>query len=37
VPEAIQRRQLVHFLAADPAYGAGVAAALGLSLEVAAA
>jgi len=30
VPEVIQRRQLVHFTKADPAYGAGVARALGL-------
>jgi catalase len=29
VPEAIVQRQLKHFLAADPAYGAGVAKALG--------
>lgn len=31
VPEDIQRRQIRHFGLADPAYGAGVAAALGLS------
>lgn len=31
VPEAIQRRQIAHFAKADPAYGAGVAAALGLA------
>jgi catalase len=30
VPEAIQLRQLVHFLKADPAYGGGVARRLGL-------
>lgn len=30
VPEEIVRRQLAHFTKADPAYGAGVAAALGL-------
>jgi catalase len=29
VPEAIVRRQLAHFAKADPAYGAGVAKALG--------
>ena len=32
VPEAIQRRQIAHFSKADPAYGAGVAKALGLTL-----
>ena len=32
VPEAIIRRQLAHFAKADPAYAAGVAARLGLSL-----
>lgn len=32
VPEAIVRRQCVHFAKADPAYAAGVAQALGLSL-----
>lgn len=31
VPEHIQRRQIAHFSKADPAYGAGVAEALGLS------
>ena len=31
VPENIVRRQLAHFSQADPAYGAGVAKALGLS------
>ena len=30
VPEAILRRQITHFTLADPAYGAGVAARLGL-------
>jgi catalase len=30
VPEFIQRRQIGHFAKADPAYGAGVAARLGL-------
>jgi len=30
VPAAIQQRQLVHFYKADPAYGKGVAAALGV-------
>jgi catalase len=33
VPEDIQRRQLAHFAKADPAYGAGVAARLGLEVE----
>ncbi len=33
VPEAIVRRQLAHFAKADPAYGAGVANALGLAPE----
>jgi len=33
VPEAIVQRQLKHFLAADPAYGAGVAKALGVSVK----
>jgi len=33
VPEEIVRRQLVHFAKADPAYGAGVAKALGLADE----
>ncbi|MEN6541358.1 catalase [Parvibaculum sp.] len=32
VPEEIQRRQIGHFSKADPAYGAGVAARLGLKL-----
>jgi catalase len=32
VPAAIQRRQIAHFTKADPAYGAGVAARLGLDL-----
>jgi catalase len=32
VPETIVRRQLDHFVRIDPAYGAGVAAALGLAL-----
>ncbi len=32
VPEEIIRRQLAHFTKADPRYGAGVAAALGLKL-----
>jgi catalase len=32
VPEEIQRRQVAHFLRADPAYGAGVAERLGLDL-----
>jgi len=32
VPEAIQRRQIAHFTKADPAYGAGVAQALGLAI-----
>ncbi len=32
VPEPIIRRQLAHFSKADPRYGAGVAAALGLKL-----
>ena len=32
VPEVIQRRQIAHFSKADPAYGAGVAKALGLTL-----
>jgi catalase len=36
VPEAILRRQIAHFTAADPAYGAGVAARLGLAMAVAA-
>ena len=33
VPQAIQRRQIAHFAKADPAYGAGVAAKLGLAVE----
>jgi catalase len=33
VPEAIVQRQLKHFHAADPAYGAGVAKALGVSAK----
>jgi len=33
VPEAIQRRQIGHFQRADPAYGSGVAARLGLSAK----
>ena len=33
VPEEIQRRQVAHFNRADPAYGAGVARALELSLD----
>jgi len=32
VPEDIQRRQIAHFSQADPAYGAGVAAKLGLTI-----
>jgi catalase len=36
VPEEIQRRQIGHFLKADPAYGAGVAKRLGLSVQAAA-
>ncbi len=36
VPEAIQRRQIGHFSKADPAYGAGVAARLGLGSAAAA-
>ncbi|MDH3236040.1 MAG: catalase [Alphaproteobacteria bacterium] len=36
VPEEIQRRQLAHFAKADPAYGAGVAERLGLSVTAAA-
>ncbi len=30
VPREIQERQCAHFIKADPAYGAGVRAALGL-------
>jgi len=37
VPEEIVQRQLVHFTRADPAYGAGVAKALGVAVEAAAA
>jgi catalase len=37
VPEPIVRRQLGHFSQADPAYGAGVARALGLELKLEAA
>jgi catalase len=33
VPVEIQRRQLVHFHRADPAYGAGVAHRLGLTID----
>jgi hypothetical protein len=33
VPERIQARQLVHFYKADPNYGRGVAAKLGLDME----
>ena len=33
VPEEIQRRQIVHFLKADPAYGEGVARRLGIEVE----
>lgn len=36
VPEAILRRQIAHFAAADPAYGAGVARRLGLTVPAAA-
>ena len=36
VPEEIVRRQIAHFSKADPAYGAGVAARLGLALPMAA-
>ncbi|MFO1113374.1 MAG: catalase-related domain-containing protein [Rhodospirillales bacterium] len=32
VPEAIIRRALAHFSKADPAYGAGIAARLGLAV-----
>jgi catalase len=34
VPEAIQLRQIGHFLKADPAYGGGVARRLGLAGKV---
>jgi catalase len=37
VPEAIVRRQLAHFTKADPAYGAGVAKALGIEYSAVAA
>ena len=37
VPEAIQRRQIAHFAKADPAYGAGVAERLGLTVAASAA
>ncbi len=37
VPEEIQRRQIAHFEKADPAYGKGVAARLGLGAKKAAA
>ena len=37
VPEEIVRRQLAHFAKADPAYGAGVAKALGLAPQASAA
>jgi len=33
VPEAIVQRQLAHFVKVDPAYGAGVAKALGASIK----
>jgi catalase len=33
VPQQIRLRQIAHFTRADPAYGAGVAEALGISLE----
>jgi catalase len=33
VPVEIQKRQLAHFHRADPAYGAGVAQRLGLSID----
>jgi len=33
VPANIQRRQIQHFLKADPAYGAGVAQGLGLDIQ----
>jgi catalase len=36
VPETIQRRQIAHFYRADPAYGAGVARALGIDVADAA-
>jgi len=37
VPEHIIQRQLAHFYKADPAYGEGVARALGLELKLEAA
>ena len=37
VPDFIQRRQIGHFAKADPAYGAGVAARLGLDVQESAA
>jgi catalase len=37
VPEDILRRQIAHFSAADPAYGAGVAQRVGVTLTSAAA
>jgi catalase len=37
VPEEIVGRQLAHFAKADPAYGAGVAKALGLEYSAVAA
>jgi catalase len=37
VPEPIIQRQLAHFYKADPAYGEGVARALGLALKLEAA
>jgi catalase len=33
VPEEIAQRQLVHFAKADPAYGEGVARALGVAMK----
>jgi catalase len=33
VPREIQLRQICHFFRADPAYGAGVAKALGVNIE----
>ena len=33
VPRNIQKRQIQHFLKADPAYGAGIATGLGLTVE----
>jgi catalase len=32
VPKEIQLRQICHFFRADPAYGTGVAAALGIEM-----